>query len=177
MKTLSRIVDIMAAAVTWLAVGCIGILAAILLVPRIFGNDPYIVLSGSMEPMIHTGSLVYIGELDHEIEVGDVIAYVAADNLAVVHRVDSINHNGYVMKGDANDVVDAREVRIENVLGQYEFSIPKLGYVLSFVEGHQFRIGPVSFPAVVPIVIGAVILFRLLAYMVGLLAEHGEQET
>lgn len=43
MKTLSRIVDVIAAAVTWLAVGCIGILAAILLVPRIFGNDPYIV--------------------------------------------------------------------------------------------------------------------------------------
>lgn len=174
MKILSRAVDIISTVITWIAVGCIGIFAAMLLIPRIFGSQPYIVLSGSMEPVIHTGSLVYIGGLEHDPEVGDIIAYVAADNMAVVHRVDSINHNGYVMKGDANDVVDAREVRIENVLGRYLCSIPKLGYALSFIESHQLRIGPMSFPAVVPIIIGAVLLFRFLAYLLGLAVEDGD---
>lgn len=172
MKIASRTIDFLAAALTWIAVACIGVFAAILLVPRIFGTQPYIVLSGSMEPMIHTGSLVYIEALDHDPEEGDVIAYVAADNLAVVHRVESVTDSGYIMKGDANDIADVKIVRIENVLGQYAFSIPELGYVLSFIESHQFRVGPLSFPAIVPIIIGVVFLFRLLAYLFGLVAER-----
>lgn len=160
----------------WIAVGCIGIFAAMLLVPKFFGNQPYIVLSGSMEPVIHTGSLVYIGRLDREPDVGDIIVYMAADDLAVVHRVDSIGDGGYVMKGDANEVVDANPVRIENVIGEYVCSIPKLGYVLSFIEGHQLRIGPMSLPAIIPIVVGAVLLFRVLAYLFGILAEDDDED-
>lgn len=44
--------------------------------PRIFGYEIYTVISGSMEPAIPTGSLVYIASTDpEEIREGDVIAF------------------------------------------------------------------------------------------------------
>lgn len=47
-----------------------------LTVPRLFGYHIYTVISGSMEPAIPTGSLVYIQEMEPEdVEADDVIAF------------------------------------------------------------------------------------------------------
>lgn len=47
-----------------------------LTVPRVFGYEIYTVISGSMDPAIPTGSLVYIADTDPgEIVEGDVIAF------------------------------------------------------------------------------------------------------
>ena len=42
-------------------------LAALLLVPRLVGYQTYAVLSGSMEPEISVGSIVYTKEVEPEI--------------------------------------------------------------------------------------------------------------
>ena len=61
-----------------------------LTLPRVLGYDIYTVISGSMEPSIPTGSLVYIeGAQPEDIEAGDVIAFYGANDSAAVitHRV------------------------------------------------------------------------------------------
>ena len=59
-------------------------------VPRLFGYDIYTVISGSMEPAIPTGSLIYTKEIPpKEVKKEDVIAfYRGTDSGAIVtHRV------------------------------------------------------------------------------------------
>ena len=52
------------------------------------GITPYVVLSGSMEPKVPTGSLCFINEhVKYEsIKTGDVIAFKMSDGTLVTHR-------------------------------------------------------------------------------------------
>lgn len=97
---------------------------------------PAIVVSGSMEPTIQTGSLLLVDKKDKDIEVGDIIAYKNHE-MEVSHRVVDITSNGYVTKGDNNDNVDFYQVRESDLIGTVMFSVPKLGYVLDWVKSIQ----------------------------------------
>ena len=83
----------MAAACSALGTVLLIVLAAIcvpLTVPRMFGYHIYTVISGSMEPAIPVGSLLYIPKVRPEdIREHDVIAYYGGeDGTAVItHRV------------------------------------------------------------------------------------------
>lgn len=69
------------------------VLLAILLVGvRLVGLTPYAVLSGSMEPTYHVGSLIYVQETDPaDITVGTPITFVVNEDLLVAtHRVVDI---------------------------------------------------------------------------------------
>ena len=49
-------------------------------IPRAFGYEIYTVISGSMEPAIPTGSLVYVKYIQpEEIQTEDVIAFYGTD--------------------------------------------------------------------------------------------------
>ncbi len=98
-----------------------------------------IVQSGSMEPSIPTGSLVIIkGEEIYNI--GDVVTFGSRSRASVptTHRiVDSRISNGVVVyktKGDANDTADPREIRVVDIIGKVQFSIPYLGFVVDFAR-------------------------------------------
>ena len=78
-----------------------------LTVPRLFGYHIYTVVSGSMEPAIPTGSLVYIREAaPEEMAAGDVIAYYGARDSAsiITHRVveNRVVMGEFITRGDAN---------------------------------------------------------------------------
>ncbi|MBQ8813618.1 MAG: signal peptidase I [Lachnospiraceae bacterium] len=105
--------------------------AAAILVLMLGGIKPYIVMSGSMEPTICTGSLclVYSKAAFESIAVGDVIAFETAGGSMVTHRVIGISDRGMETKGDANDVPDGYTTTPENFRGKTVFSIPYLGYV------------------------------------------------
>ncbi|MDY5955563.1 MAG: S26 family signal peptidase, partial [Frisingicoccus sp.] len=50
----------------------------ILLLPNMLkaaGINSFVILSGSMEPLIHTGSVVMVDSREKDIEVGDIIMY------------------------------------------------------------------------------------------------------
>lgn len=125
-------------AVTTVLLVFIVALAILLAGVRILGYTPYAVLSGSMTPKYKIGDLVYSKEVDFEdIEVGDVITFVADSNLTVVtHRITEIDEENrtFTTKGDANSTEDAGQVAYENVLGVVKFSIPKLGYVSNYIS-------------------------------------------
>ena len=101
--------------------------------PRLFGFQIYHVVSGSMEPNIPVGSLVYVRMPSgpEAIETGDVIAFYGTveGNAVITHRVvrnDTANQE-FTTKGDANAAEDLQPVSYSALLGRVEAHIPVLG--------------------------------------------------
>jgi len=97
-----------------------------------------IVLSGSMEPTIKTGSIVVIRPVD-DYKIGDIVTFqTAIDKDLITHRIKDIKVVGseprYITKGDANNAPDQREVLQREIIGKLLFSIPYLGYVVNFAQ-------------------------------------------
>lgn len=86
--------------VTTLLVVIVVILAILLVGVRVVGLTPYAVLSGSMEPTYHVGSLIYVREIEPaQIEVGTPITFVVNEDLLVAtHRVVEIESYTTVQK-------------------------------------------------------------------------------
>ncbi len=109
----------------------------IMYLPGVAGFKSYRVLSASMEPEYHVGSLVYVKHADENaINIGDVITFHINENTLVTHRVveRDATRNGFITKGDANEVNDGGLVNYDNIVGKVVFSLPLLGYVSSFVS-------------------------------------------
>lgn len=102
------------------------------LICQIMGLKPVVVLSGSMEPAIKTGSLAFIDTSDRVVCEGDVISFRSGD-LLVTHRVVEITGDGYRTKGDNNDTADAGIVKDSSLEGKILFSIPGAGYFLKTI--------------------------------------------
>ena len=97
---------------------------------------PYIVLSGSMAPFIQTGSLCVVDtkvSFD-EIVVGDIIAFETGNGSLVTHRAVSFHEGLIETKGDANAVTDGYTTSKANFRGRTLYSVPYLGYVLSWLQ-------------------------------------------
>ena len=103
------------------------LIIAILLGASMFpipGNfDVKIVLSGSMEPAIPTGSLVVIKPSD-TYHVGDVITFGGSlkNNVPTTHRIVKVRAESgekvFITKGDANAHEDSKEVREKDIVGK-----------------------------------------------------------
>lgn len=116
-----------------------------LTVPRFFGYHIYSVVSGSMEPAIPTGSLVYIREAKpEEIAEGDVIAfYGAADAASIItHRVveNRVVMGEFITKGDANQTPDMNPVPYARLIGRVERSIPEAGKIAAVFTSQRGKI-------------------------------------
>ena len=109
---------------------------------RLFGLQPYTVISGSMEPEYHVGSIIYVKKATaSELAVNDTITFVSEGGIVVTHRIieifpdeDNPTVVRYRTKGDANNVADGSLVHINNVIGKPVFSIPLIGYIAYFVQ-------------------------------------------
>ena len=134
MNTLKRIWRVVSTVLVAVAV----LLAVALVGVRLVGFEVYTVLSGSMEPAYHTGSVIWVQECEpEEVEVGDPITFVMNEDLLVAtHRVieiDEANQHFYT-KGDANEAPDAAPVHFENLIGKPVFTVPHLGYFVSYIQ-------------------------------------------
>ena len=96
----------------------------------------YSVQSGSMEPVLKTGGLIFVKSFSN-YQTNDIIT-VKTDNPknTVTHRVVTINNQdnqiSYEIKGDANQTKDIQPVKHENVVGKVIFHLPFLGYPISY---------------------------------------------
>ncbi len=113
------------------------VLAILLHGLQFVGLTPYSVLSGSMQSVYPTGSLLYIKEVDPEtLEVGDVITYKMAGGTLCTHRIIEIVPNEdqvyFRTKGDENDTADPL-VNCSSVVGKAVFCIPQLGYLATYM--------------------------------------------
>ena len=123
MKIVKKIINVFATLII--------VFGGIFLLLFLFNIKPYVVLSGSMEPTIKTGSICFINRnvKYDSIEVGDIIAYKLNNGTLVTHRVVSKNPNGLNTKGDNNKDVDGLITTKNNYVGKNAFWIPVIGYV------------------------------------------------
>lgn len=111
-----------------------------------FPVHPTVIGSGSMRPVIETGDIVIIGDINADtIKQGDIIQYRAkGGNFNILHRVIEIkqdeNTKMYITKGDANNDPDSDPVQPDQVIGKVSFIIPRLGLVGIIVRDFAFKI-------------------------------------
>ena len=138
MKNLKKIWN----TVTTILVAVVVMAAVMLVGARLIGLQVFTVLSGSMEPTYHTGSLIYVKDADSfTLEAGDVITFMLDENTVATHRITEVvpdeNDTSVVRfrtKGDANDAEDGSLVHYKNVIGIPVFTIPYMGYVANYVQ-------------------------------------------
>lgn len=113
--------------------GSILILGSFIFMLRLAGLCPYAVLSGSMEPVIATGGMVFTDTADRRPEEGDIITY-RLNGTMVTHRVVRQENGCYITKGDANQGEDTIPVLPSQIVGTVCFSLPILGFVVSYLQ-------------------------------------------
>ncbi|MBQ1407162.1 MAG: signal peptidase I [Eubacterium sp.] len=110
-----------------------GLIPALMLtVPRIAGFEMYNVVSGSMEPEIPVGSMVFVKPAGDTVRIGegDVIAFYR-NGAVITHRVVAVNDStGEIhTKGDANAQEDMETVPYGDVIGIVEHHFPYVGHI------------------------------------------------
>lgn len=116
-----------------------------LTVPRMMGYQIYTVVSGSMEPAIPVGSLVYTEQVKPEsVKPDEVVAFYGTRDLGAIitHRVvsNSTVTGEFITKGDANKTNDMNPVSYDQLIGRVVLSIPKLGYLAQLFTSMQGKI-------------------------------------
>ncbi|MBB6403779.1 signal peptidase I [Arthrobacter sp. AZCC_0090] len=130
---------------TVLTLGAILGVASILTfgVSLLFGVRPLVVVSGSMEPTIPVGSVVFSAQTAAgEIQEGTVVTVDRPRNLGLVtHRlVKSVetapDTYEYTLKGDANSKEDPEPYKVKTV-GKYVWHVVALGYLAEFLQSRN----------------------------------------
>ena len=134
-----KVLRIISKTLSTILVTVVVLLAVLLVGVRLIGFTPYTVLSGSMEPTYHVGSVVYVQKIDPtELKVGDPITFYLTPNVVATHRIVEIQGEGtpalgFRTKGDANETIDG-VTPAASVIGKATFSIPYLGYISNFLQ-------------------------------------------
>lgn len=135
-------------------VAVVVLLAILLAGVRLIGFTPYTVLSGSMEPTYHVGSVIYVKDIDPvALKLGDPVTFHLSGGTVATHRIVEVLNEGtpqlsFRTKGDANKNVDG-EIPASAIIGKPVFAVPYLGYVSKFVQKPQGLICIVGCAAVV----------------------------
>lgn len=123
---MNKILKISANILFWLVL-IILLLYLILKLTNIVGI--YKVITGSMEPKIKSGDYILVIK-SKEYKKGDIVTYFH-DGYYVTHRIESINGNKVVTKGDANNKED--EVFDSNsIIGKFVYKGNLLNIVIRF---------------------------------------------
>lgn len=106
---------------------------------KLLGYEVMVVQSGSMEPNYHVGALVYVKPVDaRQLAVGDVITFELGGGVRGTHRIVEIVEEGdsrsFVTKGDNNAEKDSNPVQEQAIVGQVKFTIPQLGFLVTYIQ-------------------------------------------
>jgi signal peptidase len=120
-----------------LAIVVFGVILGASALPIPGNYSVYTVLSGSMEPAIHTGSIVIV-KPQTDYAVGDVVTVASKGEYPVTHRiVDMREEDGvitFTTKGDANEDADGDERAKNDVIGRAVVSVPWIGYPIAWAQ-------------------------------------------
>lgn len=108
-------------------------------IPDFMGYKPFIVMSGSMEPVVMTGDLIITRQVQpNTLDAGDVIAYRYGQSSVVTHRIEQVTEvdgqRAFMTKGDANNVEDNVMPTEDLVEGQLQWVIPGMGHAAMFLQ-------------------------------------------
>lgn len=99
--------------------------------PMPLGIGSAVVLSGSMEPELSKGDMIFVKEADSYKE-GDVVVYQEG-SILVVHRIIEIDGENVIAKGDANQSAD-EPVNISAIKGKVCFTVPFVGNIINIIK-------------------------------------------
>lgn len=142
-------------------------LAGVLIVPYLMGYTELAVLTGSMQPTLPVGTLIYVKEVEPEtLQVGDVVTYRLDSDTMVTHRVVEIDPDAQTLttQGDANSDPDGA-ITFDRLVGKMDFYIPYLGYISLNI---RTPIGIMS-------ICGALIFIILLAFIPEIFSKDEEE--
>ena len=135
-------------------------LVALLVIISLFpitGNYKILVVqSGSMEPMIKTGSVVIVKPADN-YQIDDVITFANKNRgKSTTHRIiKTETENGetyFITKGDANNAADNNKITEDKIIGKVLFSVPYAGYAVAAAKE------PLGFTLLIIVPAGLIIL-------------------
>lgn len=138
-------------------IGCLIAVALLLVISvlPITGNFKILsVLSGSMEPTIHTGGIVAV-KPKTSYRVGEIITFSqnSKTQISTTHRIVAAKLEAgkqiYITQGDANNAPDMKTIGQNEILGKVLFSVPYLGYAIDFAKKPLGFMLIVVIPAVV----------------------------
>jgi signal peptidase len=114
------------------------IIYLIIFIPIIWGYKPLVIVSGSMEPILKVGGILYYKNIPlNDYKKDDILVYRIPDH-NVSHRIVEINNNSFLTKGDVNEYLD-NPVYHNQILGKgTNFSIPLIGYYANFIYNHKY---------------------------------------
>lgn len=93
----------------------------------------FTIISGSMEPTIKTGSIIFV-EKNAEFQTGDIVTYTISNSF-ITHRISKqVDPDKYIMKGDANISDDPSAIYKPQIIGKVVLIIPYLGYILIYLK-------------------------------------------
>src|SRR3990167_10353440 len=122
---------------------------------KFLGIQSFVVLSGSMQPTIPVGSIIYTQKESWYPE-GSVISFKSGD-ATVTHRVVKVINRAntlyYQTKGDANSTVDGKEIITSDIFGKQVFSLPYVGRLIIFLKTPQGFFPLIIFPITVFIIL------------------------
>lgn len=123
--------------VTWITVLSVISIIAIWSSTGLFGFQPNIVGSGSMEPVLQVGDITVTVDIDpRKITEGDIIQFRRGTE-KIIHRVVNIytadDVQYFITKGDANRV-DDDPITGNQITGQLVLTIPKIGWASIYVK-------------------------------------------
>lgn len=111
----------------------------LIFVPTLWGHKPLVVISGSMEPTLQVGGLLYYHEENiDKINKDDILVYKSRNHI-ISHRVVERLDEGFVTKGDANKSNDSDMIDNSRVMGKgTNWCIPYLGLYADFIYTHKY---------------------------------------
>lgn len=101
----------------------------------VFPVRPYVIITGSMIPVIYPGDIVLVKRDIDNLKTGDIIQYKSGD-IYIFHRITEIVEKEkekdtylYITKGDNNSSEDPEPVGIDSIRGRVIYTVPKAGYL------------------------------------------------
>lgn len=125
---------------------------------QLFGFQPYNVVTESMEPVINVNDVIIITDFDFEsAQVGDIITFEAdidynGTKEVVTHYIYSIDTSKETpiirthrhFEDPSKVVPDTWLIEPSEVLGNYQFHVRYLGYLIGFIKS-AWGIGVIAF--------------------------------
>jgi signal peptidase len=121
---------------------------------KLVGYPSLTVLSGSMEPAVGTGDVVFGMQISaRDARAGEVITFrEPGESRLITHRLVTVRAGRaklhMVTKGDANKVVERWSIPPDGRIGRVAYRVPKLGYALAEIRGSHGRLLLLVVPAV-----------------------------
>lgn len=126
--------------VAHVAAGIVLALVLVLTIPLAFGMRPLVVLSGSMEPVLHVGDVTVVERIaPREARVGDVVTFKAPESGRVTtHRLRAVRRSpdgrfAFTTKGDANNSIERWTLPADGQLSRAVHRVPSVGHVLLLI--------------------------------------------